>query len=175
MKMREINENTPLGDASDIRGEMVADQLPRWAYDQLSASPDLLEELEALTGELERMGFHDMPGDTNADLRNRYDSAMIAIAKTRPTADDLAPAMEATDGDIKLVEPDDKWAVDYVDPQGWRVLGPDNNGVQVVAEPGVYFATHEESLDALVLYKASAAVAETVSAPCYPPYTPIGG
>ncbi len=59
----------------------------------IAAAPDLLEELEALTGELERMGFHDMPGDTNADLRNRYDSAMIAIAKTRPTADDLAPSM----------------------------------------------------------------------------------
>ena len=45
----------------------------------IAQSPLLLEELDALTGELERLGFHDMPGDTMADLRNRFDSARDAI------------------------------------------------------------------------------------------------
>lgn len=49
----------------------------------LRAAPDLLEDSEALLGELHRMGLADMPGDTFADLRNRIDALEAAIGQTR--------------------------------------------------------------------------------------------
>ena len=46
-------------------------------------TPDVLEALIGLTGELDRLGLADVPGDTMADLRNRVDEAQTAIDKAR--------------------------------------------------------------------------------------------